>query len=107
MDGIAGIVTAVCGGLAALLVAAIPLVQMKYRKPLQQANEAISGVATSTGKVSASIAKYNGLVAQAKKNDGKVDAEEMHNIISAMSSDMTDIASYVGTEITAVKNAGK
>jgi uncharacterized membrane protein YebE (DUF533 family) len=107
MDGVAAVITAVCAGLAALLVAAIPLVQLKYRKPLQQANEAISGVATATGKVSASFAKYNGLVAQAKANDGKVDAGEMANIMTQMGSDMADIAAYVGTEITAVKNAGK
>lgn len=107
MDGVAGIITAVCAGLAALIAAAIPLVQLKYRRPLQQANAAISGVATATSKISASIGKYNGLVAQAKKNDGKVDTEEMQNIIAAMGSDMADIASYVGTEITAVKNAGK
>jgi uncharacterized membrane protein YebE (DUF533 family) len=107
MDGIAGIVTAVCGGLAALLVAAIPLVQLKYRKPLQQAQVAIDGVAAATNEIAVHVKEYNGLVAQAKKNDGKVDAIEMAAIMTKMGTRFTEIAALVGTEIDAVKTAGK
>jgi len=107
MDGVAAVITAVCGGLAALLVAAIPLVQLKYRKPLQQAQVAIDGVAAATNEIAIHVKEYNGLVAQAKKNDGKVDAIEMAGIMTKMGPRFMEIAAFVGTEIEAVKTTGK
>jgi hypothetical protein len=107
MDGVAGVITAVCGGLAALLVAAIPLVQMKYRKPLQQAQVAIDGVAAATNEIAIHVKEYNGLVAQAKANDGKVSAAEMAAIMTKMGPRFTEIADLVGAKIDAVKATGK
>jgi hypothetical protein len=104
MDGAAGIITAVCGGLAALLVALIPLVQMKYRKPLKQAQVAINGVSIAATDIALHVREYNTLVAKAKADDGKVSAAEMAAIISKMGPSFLEIAALVGTKIEAVRN---
>ena len=48
IDSITTLVVAIAGGLAAILTALIPIVNAKYRKPLQQAKLGIMGISSVT-----------------------------------------------------------
>lgn len=99
---IIGLVSGIAGALAAIITALIPLVQMKYRKPLQQANVAIGGINTVA---SAAIKHYQLHKAQydAVKAAGNIPPEVMAKMAAEVAASLHELMGEIQTTVDELK----
>ena len=103
IDQVVALVSGIAGALAAILTALIPLVAMKYRKPLKQAQKAVGSINTVSISAAAHYKQHLTQYNRAKM-DGKITPEELASMAAGVAESLNEMMAEIQTAVDEVKN---
>lgn len=102
IDQVVALVSGIAGALAAILTALIPLVALKYRKPLKQAQTAVSGINAvaiqAAAHYQAHLQQYN-----IAKKDGKTTPETLALMAADVAASLAEMIATIQTTVDNVQ----